>query len=160
MELVSLLFHFSNLLLFFWLSKFSLFDGTVRDGVVSFELCKCVVEYFLLSLQNFARMILSIHCALQTESLGLSSIFCFFKSGEQALVVVLHYFDAMAFIFVRSFISFNLILSILYARLELFLLVIKLVLQGQKMFIKRNAIAQKRFIATRLILLVDFLVFE
>lgn len=66
MELVSLLFHFSNLLLFFWLSKFSLFDGTVRDGVVSFELCKCVVEYFLLSLQNFARMILSIHCALQT----------------------------------------------------------------------------------------------
>ena len=66
----------------------------------------------------------------------------------------------MSLALIAGLISLDLILGILDASLQLFLLIVKLVLQGQEMLIQRNAIAQKRFIAASLILLIDLLVLE
>lgn len=66
----------------------------------------------------------------------------------------------MALILVRSFVALNLRLGILDFSLELLLLVVEFVLEGQKVLIQGDAVTQKRFIATRLVFLVDLAVLE
>lgn len=66
----------------------------------------------------------------------------------------------MALLVIVSLVTLDLVLSLLDSRLELLLLVVKLVLQGQEVLIQGNTVAQERFIATRLILLVHLLVLQ
>ena len=66
----------------------------------------------------------------------------------------------MTFVIVRGFITFNLALSSSNPLLEVFLLVVEFVLQGQEMLVERDAVTQERFIARGLVLLIDFTVLE
>ena len=76
------------------------------------------------------------------------------------LVVILHDIDPVALLIVVLLVTLNLILSLLDSRLELLLLIVKFVLQGQEVLVQRNTVTQERFIATSLVLLVDLLVFQ
>lgn len=66
----------------------------------------------------------------------------------------------MALVLIRCFVALDLGLRIPDFRLKLLLLVVKFVLEGQEVLIQRDAVTQKRFIATRLVFLVDLAVFE
>lgn len=73
---------------------------------------------------------------------------------------IVHDFDTVALVLVRCLIALNLVLSIADSSFELLLLVVELVFQSQEMLVKRDSITEKRFIATCLVLLIDFLVFK
>ena len=66
----------------------------------------------------------------------------------------------MTFVIVRGFITLDFALSSSDSLLEVFLLVVEFVLQGQEMLVKRDAVTQERFIARGLVLLIDFTVLE
>ena len=74
--------------------------------------------------------------------------------------VVLHDLNSVALVLVVRFVALDVVLGLLDARLELFLLVVELVLKGQEVLIEWNTVSQKRFIAASLVLLVDLLVLE
>ena len=88
------------------------------------------------------------------------TVLSFLKSIEHFSVVVLKHFDSVTLVLVRCLVAINLILSVLYASFELLLLVVELVLEGQEMLVEGDAVAEERFIATGLVLLVDLLIFE
>ena len=66
----------------------------------------------------------------------------------------------MTFVLVGGFVALDLILSSFHSSSQLLLLVIEFVFESQEVFIERDTVTEKRFIATSLILLVDFLVLE
>ena len=66
----------------------------------------------------------------------------------------------MTLALVAGLVALDLILRILHTRLQLLLLVVELVFQGQEVLVQGNTVTQKRFIATCLVLLVDLLVLE
>lgn len=66
----------------------------------------------------------------------------------------------MALVLIVGLITLNFVLGLLDSCLELLLLVVKLVLQGQEVLIQRNTVAKERFIATCLVLLVNLLVLQ
>ena len=88
------------------------------------------------------------------------AVFRLLKTIEHLPVVILKHFDPVALVLVRCFVTIDLILCVLYASFKLLLLVVELVLEGQEMLVERNAVAEERFIATGLILLVHLLIFE
>lgn len=87
-------------------------------------------------------------------------LFVLFKALLEPREVLFHDVDSVPLVFIGELVTLNLILGILNTRLELLLLVVELVLEGQEMLIQRNSISQKRFIAASLVLLVHFLVFQ
>ena len=93
-------------------------------------------------------------------NLRLHKLFVIFKALLEPREVSLHDFDSVPLVFIGELVTLNLILGILNTRLELLLLVVELVLEGQEVLIQRNSISQKRFIAASLVLLVHFLVFQ
>ena len=94
------------------------------------------------------------------ESLRVESFLGLFKTIEYFSVVVLHYLNPVALALVARFVALNLVLCILDSCLQLLLFVVELVLKGKEMLVQGDAVSQKRFIATRLILLVDLLVLK
>ena len=76
------------------------------------------------------------------------------------LEVVLHDLDSVALVLIVRLVTLDIVLGLLDAGLELFLLVVKLVLKSQEVLVKWNTVSQKRFIAASLVLLVDLLVLE
>ena len=66
----------------------------------------------------------------------------------------------MTFVLVGGFVALDLILSSFHSSSQLLLLVIEFVFESQEVFIERDTVTEKRFIATSLILLIDFLVLE
>lgn len=83
-----------------------------------------------------------------------------FEALQNFPVVVLHHFNPVALVLVRSFVAFDLLFLVSDSSFELFLLIVELVLKSEEMLIERDAIPQKRFIATCLILLVHLLSLE
>ena len=66
----------------------------------------------------------------------------------------------MTLAFVAGLVALDLILSILHTRLQLLLLIVKLVLQCKEVLIQGDTVTQKRFIAACLVLLVNLLILE
>ena len=105
-------------------------------------------------------MVLSVHSALQVVAFSMGTILRLFKPPEDTLEVVLHDLNAMALVLVTSLVALNLVLCVFDPRLQLLLLVVKFVLEGQEMLIERDTVPQERLIAACLILLIDLLVLE
>ena len=87
-------------------------------------------------------------------------LFVLLEAILNLLEVVLHDLNSVALVLVVGFVTLNVILGLLDARLELFLLVVELVLKGQEVLVEWNTVSQKRFIAASLVLLIDLLVLE
>lgn len=100
-----------------------------------------------------------VDCHLR-EILVIRPFLVFLESILNLSEVILHDFDPVALVLVAGFVPLDIVFCVLDACLELLLLVIELVLESQEVFIERNAIAKKRFIATGLVFLVYLLVFE
>jgi len=90
----------------------------------------------------------------------ICALFCLLEAIENLAVIVLHHFNSVSLVLIGRLVSFDLILCVFDSVFEFFLLVVELVFQGQKVLIQGNTVSQKRFIATCLVLLVDFLIFQ
>ena len=66
----------------------------------------------------------------------------------------------MALVLIVGLVTLDLRLSVLNAALHLFLLIVELVLEGQEVLIKRDAVSEERLVPAGLVLLVDFLILE
>ena len=87
-------------------------------------------------------------------------LFVLFEAILNLLEVVLHDLNSVALVLVVSFVTLDVVLGLLDAGFELFLLVVELVLKSQEVLVEWNTVPQKRFIAASLVLLVNLLVLE
>lgn len=94
------------------------------------------------------------------KGLNLSSLFGVFEALQDLAEIVLHDLDPVALVVIGGLVTLDFILRVLDSGLELLLLVVELVFKRQEVLVERDAIAQERFIPTRLVLLVDLLVLE
>ena len=94
------------------------------------------------------------------ESLRVKPVLGLLKAIHHFAVVVLHDFDAVTLALVAGLVALDLILSVLHTRLQLLLLIVKLVLQCKEVLVQRDTVTQKRFIAACLVLLVNLLILE
>ena len=99
-------------------------------------------------------------CAHLLEGLLISALLGLFVAVKHLSVIVLHNLDTVTLVLIGSLVSFDIGLCVLDLSLEFFLFVVKLVLQSQEVLIQRNTVSQERFIATSLVLLVNFLVLK
>ena len=105
-------------------------------------------------------MVQRVHSALQVEAFVCGALLRLLEPPQDALVVILHDLDPVAFILVAGLITFDFVLSVFDSCLQLFLLVVKFVLESQEVLIERDAVSQQRLVPARLVLLIDFLVLK
>jgi len=114
---ISLLPHRPLLLVLLRLGQLALLNSTVRDGVITLQLREHLSKNLLLGLKDLARMVLSVHSALQVEAFSLSAILRLLEPGQHTLEVILHNLDPVTLVLVASLIALNFVLGVFDPRL-------------------------------------------
>lgn len=114
---ISLLPHRPLLLVLLRLGQLALLNSTVRDGVITLQLREHLSKNLLLGLKDLARMVLSVHSALQVEAFSLSAILRLLEPCQHTLEVILHNLDPVTLVLVASLIALNFVLGVFDPRL-------------------------------------------